>query len=165
VLQLTANAASASHSMPYRRKEIKVSKKIMSLLAILALLLASAPLALAQQQGSTTQPTAVPQYPASDQTQPPTNNSTQPAARGTQSTPSATSGLTSLNQNNQLVIDCPGVSNALAQSSSGLTQTDQSQLQRLERLCTDSGYAPADSGGGGTQPSTNGTSSTQGSQA
>jgi hypothetical protein len=132
----------------------------MFLVAILVLVLASAPLALAQQEMGETQNTGTSQYPASDQTQS-TDTSTQPAG-GTQSRPSPTAGLTSLDQNNQLVIDCPGVSSALAQS--GLTQAEQTQLQDLERLCTDSGFTPASSGGG-TQPSSSDTGSTQPSQS
>jgi ABC-type oligopeptide transport system substrate-binding subunit len=146
-----------------------VSKKVLFLLAILVLVLGAAPLALAQQQGTginqsvrdaqvTGPSNSSPQYADPQYTDP----RTQPTGGGTQSRPSPTAGLTSLDQNNQLVIDCPGVSSALAQS--GLTQAEQTQLQDLERLCTDSGFTPASSGGG-TQPSSSDTGSTQPSQS
>ena len=141
-----------------------MSKKVLPLVAVLVLVLAAAPLALAQQQGTginqsvrdaqvTGPNNSAPQY---------TDPQTQPTGGGSQSSPSLTAGLMSLDQNNQLVIDCPAVSNALAQP--GLTQTEQTQLQDLARLCSDSGFAPA-TGGGGTQPSSSDTGSTQPSQA
>ena len=132
-----------------------MSKKITYPVAILVLVLGAAPLALAQQS-SGTQPAGGAQLPASHQTQP-TNSSTQPAPGSQQGSLSPTAGLMSLNRNNQLVIDCPAVSKALAQP--GLTQAEQTGLQDLAQLCKVGGFAPANSGEG-NQPSSNGTGST-----
>ena len=145
-----------------------MSKKVISLVAVLVLVLATAPLALAQQQGTGINQSvrdaqvagpnnSAPQYTDPQYTDP----QTQPTGGGSQSSPSPTAGLMSLDQNNQLVIDCPAVSNTLAQS--GLTQAEQTQLQDLARLCADSGFVPASSGEG-NQPSSSDTGSTQPSQ-
>jgi len=138
-------------------------KVVLGVLAVLMLLLATAQLALAQQDTTTpsqTSDTPQPQYtsdtPTTGDDQSPADDSggqsdgqTQPAA-GSQSSPSDTGRLMHLNQNNGLVIDCPTVSNDLAQS--GSTQTDQeAQLKNLSQLCADSGYKPANSSGGSTQ--------------
>jgi hypothetical protein len=145
-------------------------KKVMALVAILVLVLATAQLALAQQyptppvqetpqqrDTSGTQPTGAGQTTPADTAAGQSPGQDQPAT-GSQSSPSPAAGLMSLNQNGQLVIDCPAVSNALAQP--GLTQTEQVELQELSLLCADGGFVPANSGGG-NQPSPNGTDATQ----
>ena len=114
-------------------------KQLIALAIILVLLLATAQLALAQQDTTTpSQTSGTPQQQSTSDT-PTTGGQTQPAA-GSQSSPSTTGAPMHLNQNNELVIDCPTV-------SSGSTQTDQQASQ----LCADSGYKPANSSGGSTQ--------------
>jgi hypothetical protein len=146
-------------------------KKVMALVAILVLVLATAQLALAQQyptppvqetpqqrDTSGTQPTGAGQTTPADTAAGQSPGQDQPATPGSQSSPSPAAGLMFLNQNGQLLIDCPAVSNALAQP--GLTQTEQVELQELSQLCADGGFVPANSGGG-NQPSPNGTDATQ----
>ena len=146
-------------------------KKVLTVVATLGLLLATAQLALAQQDPTQpvqeapqqnaggTQPSGAVQQPApadtAGQNQPPT---------GSQSPPSSatnTPRFMSLDKNNQLVIDCPAVSNALA--NPGLTQPEQVGLQEMSQLCANGGFAPTTntSGGGSNQPSSNGTGTTQ----
>src|SRR5918998_1565669 len=137
-------------------------KKVMALVAIVVLVLATAQLALAQEyyptqpvqetpqqrDTSRTQPTGVGQTTPADTAAGQSPRQDQPATpAGWQSSPSPAAGLMSLNnQNGQLVIDCPAVSYALAQP--GLTQTEQVELQELSQLCADGGFVPVNSGGG-----------------
>jgi len=147
-------------------------KKVMALVAILVLVLATAQLALAQQYPTQTpvqqtpqqqdtasgaQPTGAGQTTPVDPAAGQNPGQNQPAT-GSQSPPSPAAGLMLLDQNNQLVIDCPAVSSALAQPR--LTQTEQVELQELSQLCADGGFVPANSGGG-NQPSPNRTDATQ----
>jgi hypothetical protein len=151
-------------------------KKVMALVAILVLVLATAQLALAQQypaqpvqqpvqetpqqrDTSGTQPIGAGQTTPADTPAGQSPGQDQPATPGSQSSPSPAAGLMFLNQNGQLLIDCPAVSNALAQPGL-LTQTEQVELQELSQLCADGGFVPANSGGG-NQPSPNGTDATQ----
>ena len=121
-------------------------KKVMALVAIVVLVLATAQLALAQQY-----PAQPVQQPVQETPQQRDTSGTQPTggagqttpadtpagqspavqdrpATGPQSSPSPAAGLMFLNQNGQLLIDCPAVSNALAQPGL-LTQTEQVELQ------------------------------------
>ena len=147
-------------------------KKVMALVAILVLVLATAQLALAQQYPTQTpvqqtpqqqdtasgaQPTGAGQTTPVDPAAGQNPGQNQPAT-GSQTPPSPAAGLMLLDQNNQLVIDCPAVSNAFAQPR--LTQTEQVELQELSQLCADGGFVPANSGGG-NQPSPNRTDATQ----
>jgi len=147
-------------------------KKVMALVTILVLVLATAQLALAQQYPTQTpvqqtpqqqdtasgaQPTGAGQTTPVDPAAGQNPGQNQPAT-GSQTPPSPAAGLMLLDQNNQLVIDCPAVSNALAQPR--LTQTEQVELQELSQLCADGGFVAANRGGG-NQPSPNRTDATQ----
>lgn len=91
---------------------------------------------------------------------------TKPAEAGAKSTPPNNSSglLMHLNRNNELVIDCPAVSSALL-ANPGLTQPEQVGLQELSQLCASGGFPPTTntnggSGGGSTQPNSNGPTGT-----
>ena len=158
---------------------------LLAAMVALVLLLAIAKLALAQQGGVPTrlvnttqqdtggtqsagegQSTAVPsgQNDAS-QTQP------APGAKGT--LPNAPALLMHLNRNNELVIDCPAVSDKLAQlKATPPNQEPQPQAQaalvgaeELSRLCADGGFRPSNNGGEANGSSPNGTGSTQPQQS
>ena len=163
-------------------------KKVMALAATLVLLLASAQLALAQQyptqsmqapqQQDTggTQPTGAGQpTQAAPAGQPAGQNAAQnqPATGPQNSTPSS-NDLTHLDPNNNLVIDCPAVSNRLAQLEAASPGTDPqtlsalTQVEELSRLCGDGGFNPSNGGGANNNnnesSSPNGTGPTQQSQ-
>lgn len=147
-------------------------KKVLTVIATLGLLLATAQLALAQQDTTQpvqegpqqqnaggTQPSGVVQQPTTPADTAGQNPGQNQPSLGPQSPPSSTTTtpkFMSLDKNNQLVIDCPAVSNALA--NPGLTQPEHLGLQELWQLCANGGFAPTTNtnGGGSNQPGSNG---------
>lgn len=159
-------------------------KKVLILASVVALVLASAQLALAQrdsqpgQMQATHQDTSGMQGTGGPQTggdtQAPPAEPSQAAALdpspqnmipGTAPTGPDHGPLMHLNNNNELVVDCAAVDDALSQRQQSAPQsTDlQSQaeltgLQELSQLCADSGFVPVS--GGSAAPSTTSPTST-----
>jgi hypothetical protein len=163
-------------------------KKVLILASVLALVLASAQLALAQQDAqpaqvqathqdmSGTQGTGGPQTTGDTQTTPPTGASQAaaldpsprsmipdaPPAGASQAAGTNHDGLMHLNNNNELVVDCAAVDEALSQLAAINDNLAQPQgtppptdlrsqaaltgLKELSQLCADSGFVPASSG-------------------
>ena len=114
-------------------------KKVTILAATLMLLLATAQLAVAQQDLGTTE-----QQDASQ---------TQPAGEAQAASPSL-EGAVHLNENSNLVVNCAGVSEGLAQlqqlgdaqASDPQFQSTLAQAEMLAQLCASYGYAPPSAG-------------------
>ena len=137
-------------------------KKATILATAIALLLATAQLALAQQDTVGT-PTAGEGQTTPADTSGQNPSQTQPAV-GSQDSPSSVAGLMHLNKSNELVVDCTAVSNELAQLQAAPANDSQSQAElvgaeNLSQLCAESGFTPS-SGGGGTGSGLDGTGST-----
>jgi hypothetical protein len=115
-------------------------KKVTIVAATLMLLLATAQLAVAQQDlGTSTE-----QQDASQ---------TQPAGEAQAASPSL-EGAVHLNENSNLVVNCAGVSEGLAQlqqlgdaqASDPQFQSTLAQAEMLAQLCASYGYAPPSAG-------------------
>ncbi len=164
-------------------------KKVIILASVLALLLASAQLALAQQDAQPTQAQASHQdirgmqgtggpQTASD-TQAPPAGASQAAALDPSpqnmipDTPPAGpdhGALMHLNKDNELMVDCAAVDEALSQRPQGApsptdlrSQAELMGLEELSQLCAESGFVPVSSGSTAPSTTTNptGSSSTQ----
>src|SRR5215213_8429825 len=159
---------------------------LLAAMAALVLLLAIAQLAIAQQDmapaqslnapqqgtggtqtagggGGEGQSTAAPDPSGHDDA-----GQTQPAAGAKGTTPSTSSDLLmQLNQDDELVIDCPAVADKLAQLEATPANDPQTQAalvgaEELARLCADGGFKPSDNAGEANGSSPNGgTGSTQ----
>ncbi|MDQ3835104.1 MAG: hypothetical protein M3315_16090 [Actinomycetota bacterium] len=136
-------------------------KKVIVLTSILALVLASAQLALAQQD---TQPATPPGGASQAALLDPSPQSMIPDTSPTSASQAAGNnhnGLMHLNADNELVVNCQALSDRLATlQQAGDTQTADPQLQSevalaegLLQLCQDKGFTPVDSGSTAT-PST-----------
>ena len=143
-------------------------KKVAALVAVLSLLLAASQLALAQQNtdqtrgveatfqaNGGTQTTGVDQTTASD----PQQAASQDQPTGDAQAPQPDQNrFVSLNNNNELVVDCQALSDGLASfQQAGDQQTADPQVQSqlalaesLLQLCEANGFTP--SGSGGTAP-------------
>lgn len=153
-------------------------KKVVILALVLALVLASAQLAVAQQdtqpsqmqatheQRSGADNTSGTQTTSGEQTAPPPDltqqsgeNQTSPAG-GPPADPlpaeNNQNDLMHLNKKNKLVVDCAAVDDALAQPQGAASSTPsdlqaqvaQAELKELSRLCKDSRFVPDNSSGG-----------------
>jgi hypothetical protein len=128
-------------------------KKMTILAATLMLLLVTAQLAMAQQDMGTTQPVQ------DEQTATPAGTGQQDAsqaqpAEGAQGALPSLEGVVRLNENNNLVVNCAGVSEGLAQLQQlrDAQATDPQllavleQAETLAQLCASSGYTPSSAG-------------------
>jgi hypothetical protein len=123
-------------------------KKVTILAATLMLLLATAQLAVAQQdQPVQDEQAAAPATEQQDASQ------TQPAGEAQAASPSL-EGVAHLNENNNLVVNCAGVSEGLAQlqqlgdaqASDPQFQSTLAQAEMLAQLCASNGYTPSSAG-------------------
>jgi hypothetical protein len=127
-------------------------KKVTILAATLMLLLATAQLAVAQQDIGTSQPVQDEQAAAPD-TEQQDASQTQPAGEAQAASPSL-EGVAHLNENNNLIVNCAGVSEGLAQlqqlgeaqASDPQFQSTLAQAEMLAQLCASSGYTPSSAG-------------------
>ncbi len=128
-------------------------RKMMILAATLMLLLAAAQLALAQQEDTgTSQPVQDEQATAPAPAQQDASQ-TQPAGEAQAATPNL-DGLMRLNENSNLVVDCAGVSERLAQLQQlGDAQANDpqflsvlAQVETLAQLCASNGFVSPSAG-------------------